>query len=301
MDQEKLLDLLAQEMSDGRVLQRGRDLLRAGVREEGSGRPTLTGVPQGGVASPLWSHAFLPPFDRRRAKEGFRRRRWADDFVVLCQTRAEAQRALTLAARVLREERGVERQAQKTRMVPVSQGFECLGDKVKQGAGPRLPASKRRGRSPPQHLSAIPREKSVPRFQEPSRSLRRRKAPLQRREVIARINPVLRGWGHFYRKAEGRRLFHRLARWIAPRLSAVLATRWRNPRGRQSPTRRWIAEFGVVRLPPLLPGLVLRGLQGGAAEESGWRENGTSRVIERTEAGLSRPTSSDSTPGKVGK
>jgi RNA-directed DNA polymerase len=129
-----------------------RDMRRAGVMEEGSWRPTLTGVPQGGVASPLWSNIFLTPFDHRMAEEGFRLTRWADDFVVLGQTREEAQRALASAARFLREELGVELHAQKTRIVHVSQGFEFLGYKVKQGAGHRLPASKRRGRSHPQNL-----------------------------------------------------------------------------------------------------------------------------------------------------
>jgi len=258
IEQEKLIDLIAEEIRDGRVLQLVRDMLRAGVMEEGSWRPTLTGVPQGGVASPLWSNVFLTPFDRRMAEEGFRLTRWADDFVGLCQTREEAQRAVTIAARFLREELGVERHAQKTRIVHVSQGFEFLGDKVKRGTGHRLPASKRRGRSHPQHLYALPREKSVQRFQEQIRSLTRRKAPLKLREVIERINPVIRGWGYFSRKADVKRLFHRLDRWIEHRLDSFLAKRWRNPMWRQYPTRRLIAEFGLVRLTHLIPGLVRR-------------------------------------------
>jgi RNA-directed DNA polymerase len=258
IEQEKRIDLIAEEMSEGRVLPRVRDRLRAGVMAEGSGRPTLTGVPQGGVARPLGANVFLTPFDRRMAEEGFRLTRWADDFVVRCQTREEAQRAWAIAARVLREELGVERQAPKTRIVHVSQGFAGLGYQVQQGTGHRLPAAKRRGRSHPQHLSAIPREKSGQRFQEQIRSLTRRKAPLKLREGIERINPVMRGWGHFYRKADVKRLFHRLDRWIEPRLDAFLAKRWRNPLWRQYPTRRLIAAFALVRLTHLLPGLVRR-------------------------------------------
>jgi RNA-directed DNA polymerase len=256
---------------------------------------------QGGVASPRGSTVCLPPWDRRMAEEGFRRTRGADAVVVRGQTREEAQRAVAIAARVLREALGVERQAQKTRLVHVSQGVECLGDTVQPGPGPRRPASKRRGRSHPQHLEASPRAKSGPRCQEQIRSLTRRQAPLKRREVIARRNPVSRGWGHCSRQAEVTRLFPRLDRWIAPRLDACLAKRWRTPLGRQDPTRRLSAELGWGRLTPLLPGLVRRGLQGGAAEESGVRENGTSRLIERTEAGPSRPTSSDSTSSTQAK
>jgi len=256
IDQERLIDLIAEEISDGRVLQLVRDMLRAGVMEGGGWKPTLTGVPQGGVASPLWSNIYLTPFDRQMTAEGFRLTRWADDFVVLCQTREEAQRALAVAERFLREALGVELHPQKTRVVHVSQGFEFLGYKVKQGAGHRLPAHKRRGRSNPQNLYAIPREKSVKRFQEQIRALTRRKVPIKLRELIERINPVIRGWGHFYRKADVRRLFHRLDRWIEHRIYSFLAKRWRNPMWRRYPTRRLIAEFGLVRLIHLIPGLV---------------------------------------------
>lgn len=178
-DQQKLIDFIAAEISDGRVLQLGRDILRAGVMAGGCWKPTLTGVPQGGVASPLWSKIFLTPFDRRMTAEGFRLTRWADDFVVLCQTTAEAQRALAIAKRVLREELGVTLPPQKTRRVHISQGVEFLGYKVKQGTGFRLPAHRRRGRSNPRNLYAVPREKSVTRFQDQIRALTRRKAPLK--------------------------------------------------------------------------------------------------------------------------
>jgi RNA-directed DNA polymerase len=257
INQDKLIDLIAEEISDGRVLQLVRDMLRAGVMEGGGWQPTLTGVPQGGVASPLWSNSFLTPFDRRMDAEGFRLTRWADDFGVLCQTRAEAQRALAIAKRFLREEWGVALHPQKTRMVHISQGFEFLGYKVKQGTGFRLPAHRRRSRSNPRNLYAVPREKSVKRFQEQIRALTRRKAPLKLRELIERINPVIRGWGHFYRKADVRRLFHRLDGWVERRIYSFLAKRWRNPMWRQYPTRRLIEEFGLVRLTHLIPGLVL--------------------------------------------
>jgi hypothetical protein len=96
----------------------------------------------------------------------------------------------------------------------------------------------------------------VKRFQEQIRALTRRKAPLKLREVIERINPVIRGWGHFYRKADVRRLFHRLDGWLEHRIHAFLAKRWRNGMWRRYPTRRLIGEFGLVRLTHLIPGLV---------------------------------------------
>jgi RNA-directed DNA polymerase len=258
ISQDKLVDLIAEEISDGRVLHLIWAMLRAGAIEGEYWQPTLTGVPQGAVASPLWSNIFLTPFDRAMTAAGFRLTRWADDFVVLCETREEAQRALAFARRFLREELGVELHPQKTRIVHISHGFEFLGYKVKQGKGLRLAAQRRTSRAHPQNLYAVPREKSVTRFKEQIRGLTQRKAPLKLREVIERMNPVIRGWGTFYRKAHVRRLFHQLDRWIEHRLYSFLAKRWRNAMWRRYPTARLIAEFGLVRLTPLIPGLIQR-------------------------------------------
>jgi RNA-directed DNA polymerase len=204
----------------------------------------------------LWSNLFLTPLDRQMTAEGFRHTRWADDCVGRCQTRDEAQRALAVAEPCLREALGVERHPQQTRVVQVSQGVEVLGYQVQQGAGHRLPAHTRRGRSNPQTLDAIPRETSVKRCQEQIRARTRRQVPIRRWELSERINPVIRGWGHVSRKAEVRRLFHRLDRWIEHRLDSCLAKRWRKPLWRRYPTRRLMAACGLVRLTHLIPGLV---------------------------------------------
>ncbi|MEE8302845.1 MAG: group II intron maturase-specific domain-containing protein [Candidatus Tectomicrobia bacterium] len=95
-------------------------------------------------------------------------------------------------------------------------------------------------------------------FQDQIRTLTQRKAPLTLVEVIERLNPVIRGWGTFYRKANVRRLFHRLDGWIEQRLYSFLAKRWRNTMWRRYPTRRLIEEYGLVRLTHLIPGLVQR-------------------------------------------
>jgi group II intron reverse transcriptase/maturase len=258
IDQEKLIDLIAEEISDSRVLQLIRDILRSGVVSGGNWQPTLTGVPQGGVASPLWSNIFLTPFDRAMTEEGFHLTRWADDFVVLCKTKAEAQQALAYAERFLREELGVVLHPQKTQIVHISQGFEFLGYKVKKGGGYKMPAPRRRVKATPDNLYAIPREKSVRRFQDQIRKLTRRKASVELKELIDQINPVIRGWGTYYRKAHVRRLFNRLDRWIERRIYSFLAHRWRNSMWRKYPTRRLIEEFGLVRLTHLIPGLVQR-------------------------------------------
>jgi len=258
IDQEKLIDLIAEEIIDGRVLQLVRDILRSGVVEGGYWEPTLTGVPQGGVASPLWSNIFLTPFDRAMTEEGFRLTRWADDFVVVCKTKDEAWRAFAYAERYLRQELGIELNAHKTQIVHTRHGFEFLGYKVKRGKGLRLPAQKRHGGSNPPDLYAIPREKSIKHFKDQIRRLTRRKAPVTVQELIDQINPVIRGWGNYYRKAHVRRLFNQLDRWISQRIYSFLAKRWRSKMWRNYSTKRLIGEFGLVRLTHLIPGLVQR-------------------------------------------
>jgi len=262
IDQDKLVSQIAAEISDGRVLHLIRSFLDAGVIEAGKWHPTTTGVPQGGVASPLWSNIFLTPFDRAMTEAGYRLTRWADDFVVVCRTRHEAEAALALADRFLREGLGISLHPEKTRIVHVDHGFEFLGYKVKRGSGFRLSAHKRKAATNPHNLYAVPREKSVHRFREQIRNLTRRCAPVRLSVMIEALNPVIRGWGNYYRKANVRTLFHRLDGWIERRLLSFIARRWRNTAWRRYPTSRLVNAFGLVRLIHLVPGIRIIPRQG---------------------------------------
>jgi RNA-directed DNA polymerase len=135
IDQERLVGLIAEEISDGRVLRLIRSFLEAGVIVDGAWEPTKTGVPQGGVASPLWSNIYLTPFDHAMTKAGYRLTRWADDFVIVCRTRQEAEAALATARAFLHERLGVSLHPEKTRIVHITNGFEFLGYKIRKGKG----------------------------------------------------------------------------------------------------------------------------------------------------------------------
>src|ERR1700687_4013070 len=102
VEHEKLLALVAQRVSDGRVVRLIETMLTA--RSDGEGRlfPTERGTPQGGVASPLLSNILLTPFDREMRSRGYRLTRYADDWVVTCASAPEARAALAVASRVLR-------------------------------------------------------------------------------------------------------------------------------------------------------------------------------------------------------
>jgi group II intron reverse transcriptase/maturase len=258
VDHDKLLTLVNQRVADGRVLGLIKQILEAGCVANGARRATEEGVPQGGVISPLMSNILLTPFDREMRRKGFRVTRYADDWVVTCQSRREAQAALAAAERIL-EQLGVTLHVGKTRIVHVRQGFEFLGYKLKRGQRSlRLPAEKIRSGVRAGDLYAFPRAKSIQHFKDQIRRRTRRKAPVTTRELIAEINPVIRGWGLYFCKAHVRRLFHRLDRWIVRRLWSHRFKRWRNGGWKRLPERRLYGEYGLVKLIALIPSLNLR-------------------------------------------
>jgi RNA-directed DNA polymerase len=226
LDHEKLLTLVAQRIADGRVLRLIREMLKAGSYGQGRLFPTERGAPQGGVVSPLLSNIFLTPFDREMRGKGYQLTRWADDWVITCKTAAEARAAVAVARKIL-EQLGVQLHPRKTRIVYVQNGFEFLGYKIKRGRGLRLSPDKIRSGAKAGALYAYPREKSIRRFMDQVRACTRRRVPLKTQELIVELNPLLRGWGEYYKRAHVRKLFNRLDRWIRRRLWSHHYRRWR--------------------------------------------------------------------------
>jgi Reverse transcriptase (RNA-dependent DNA polymerase) len=101
VDHEKLMTLVGKQVADGRVLKLIQQMLKAGYEEKGQRYETPRGTPQGGVVSPLLSNILLTPFDKEMRQKGYRLTRWADDWVVTCRTRAEAENALAQATKIL--------------------------------------------------------------------------------------------------------------------------------------------------------------------------------------------------------
>jgi len=258
VDHDKLITLVNQRVSDGRVLGLIKQILEAGCVAAGKRLKTEEGVPQGGVISPLMSNILLTPFDREMRRKGYRVTRYADDWVVTCKSRQEARAALEAAKRIL-EQLGVTLHGEKTRIVHVRKGFEFLGYKIKRGQRPlRLSAEKIRSGVRHGDLYAFPRAKSIQHFKDQIRRRTRRKAPVSTQELIEQINPVIRGWGLYFCKAHVRRLFNRLDRWIVRRLWSHRFKRWRNAGWKRLPERRLYGDFGLVKLIALIPSLNLR-------------------------------------------
>lgn len=248
MDHDKLLALIGRRIADGRVLKLIKAMLIPGSYGEGRLFPSERGTPQGGVASPLLSNILLTPFDREMRHRGYQLTRFADDWVITCSSPAQARAALAAAKKVLGE-LGVQLHPQKTRIVHVKAGFEFLGYRIKQGNRPlRLSPDKIRSGVKHGALYAYPREKSIQRFMDQVRRLTQRRIPCTTRELIEQLNPVLRGWGHYYKRAHVRGLFNRLARWIVRRLWSHRCKRWRNTGWKQLPEAKLYGEYGLVNL-----------------------------------------------------
>ena len=254
VDHEKLLTLVAQRVADGRVLRLIRAMLKAGSYGQGQLFPSERGTPQGGVVSPLLSNILLTPFDREMRHKGYQLTRFADDWVVTCTSATEARAAIAAALRIL-SVLGVQLHPQKTRVVHVRRGFEFLGYLMRRGKQLKLPPGKIVTGARSGALYAYPREKSVQRFKDRVRQLTRRCVPLKTKDLIEQLNPVLRGWGHYYKRAHVRTLFNNLDRWIERRIWSHRYKCWRNCGWKQLPKARMYGEYGLVQLVKLIPSI----------------------------------------------
>ncbi|MBU4143121.1 group II intron reverse transcriptase/maturase [Patescibacteria group bacterium] len=258
VEHDKLLALVAQRVSDGRVLRLIEAMLKTGSYGQGRLFPSERGTPQGGVVSPLLSNILLTPFDWEMRRGGYQLTRYADDWVVTCKSAAEARAAIAAAQRTLTK-LGVQLNPQKTRIVHVRYGFEFLGYKIKRGRQRlSLPAGKIRSGARSGELYAIPREKSVQRFMDQVRQRTQRRVPLNTEELIKWINPVLRGWGNYFKRSHVRKLFNRLDRWIVRRIWSHRFKRWRCAGWKVLPAAKLYGEFELVNLVGLIPSIASR-------------------------------------------
>ncbi len=121
-----IVDAVAEEVADGNILNLIERFLAAGVMENGIFKPTSIGTPQGGVISPLLANIVLNKLDWRLEQAGYRFVRYADDFVVVCQTREQANAALTLVESVMTD-LGLKLSPEKTKIASYGKGYDFLG------------------------------------------------------------------------------------------------------------------------------------------------------------------------------
>jgi RNA-directed DNA polymerase len=223
---EGLMERVGEKIADGKVLNLIEGMLQAGVMDSVAGwQATRQGSPQGAVISPLLSNIYLNGLDWKMTREGFEMVRYADDFVVLCRSQEEAQKALAQISQWI-EENGLKLHPSKTRLVDASQrgGFDFLGYHFERG-------------------KKWPRKKSLDKLKDTVRSKTRRNNGRSMKAICEDLNLTLKGWFEYF-KHSAPHVLESIDGYVRGRLRSILRRRRkRKGRAKGLDQYRWPNNF----------------------------------------------------------
>lgn len=230
-----LIERVEEQVSDGAVIALLESYLKQEVMEAMKRWTPEGGTPQGAIVSPLLSNIYLNPLDHEMEERGIEMVRYADDFVILCQTQAEAEAALE-KVRQWTVQAGLQLHPTKTRLVDATQkgGFDFLGYHFERGN------------------MRWPRQKSLDKFKDTIRAKTKRNNGLSLPMIIEHVNRTTAGWFEYFKNSHYT-TFSPLDGWIRMRLRSILRRRsGRRGRGRGKDHQRWpnafFSENGLLSL-----------------------------------------------------
>jgi RNA-directed DNA polymerase len=230
----RLIKLVEERVSDGRMIEVLKAMLSQKVMETAKSWIPEEGTPQGAVISPLLSNIYLDPLDQKMGQAGVEMVRYADDFVILCRSKAEAEEALEEVRRWT-VQAGLTLHPVKTRIVNAEErgGFDFLGYHFERGL-------------------RWPRRKSLDKLKDTIRGKTRRTHGASLQAIIEDVNRTLVGWFEYFKHSH-KTTFLPLDKWIRMRLRSTLRKRDKQKgRGRGRDHWRWpnpfFAEHGLYSL-----------------------------------------------------
>ena len=229
---EVVMSRVRARIADGRVLDLIEAFLKAGISENNVVTVPTEGTPQGGVISPWLSNLVLDDLDKALESRQWRHVRYADDFVVLCRSREEAQDALTFVTEVLGKLQ-LSLSETKTKVSDFNEGFEFLGFHFRN------------------YRLGI-RDKSIDRFKDRVRTLTQRHQGRNVEAILEDLNPVIRGWANYVGVAQVADLFRGLDSWIRMRIRAF-KTKHRNAHDNWRLPSRKLKKWGLLSLQECRP------------------------------------------------
>jgi RNA-directed DNA polymerase len=226
---DQLMERVKEHIADGRVLDMIQSYLDQEIKDVNEVWRPEKGTPQGSVISPVLANLYLNPLDHLMENHGFQMVRYADDLVVLCETRQEAEAALA-RLKQWTEQAGLILHPEKTMVVDMNQaeaGFDFLGYHF-QTSKVKYPK-----------INRWPRKKSKKKFRETIKSYTKRCNGHSMERIIENINPTIAGWFEYFKHSH-RYTFKEMDQWIRMRLRSILRRRARKEgRGRGEDHNRW--------------------------------------------------------------